>query len=140
VIRLYRDYMSMIRRYAENGRSETELLVDQRVINGRGVLHGGALCDLLDSAIASAVRSALPEDQGAVTASLTVEFLRPVPEGAVVRAVGHLESLGQTLAFGRAEAWVGERLVGLAQGTWRVMPRHATRYRADPEDPKEVTS
>lgn len=126
---MYRDAIRMHRVRAESGESETTLEVDDRVINARGVLHGGALCDLLDAAIASAVRSAVPEGFGAVTASLTVEFIRPVPKGSQVRALGHTIYVGRNLAYGRAEALIGDRIVGSANGTWKVVTKERHRYR-----------
>jgi uncharacterized protein (TIGR00369 family) len=118
---LYREHIDMQTVRAADGESEQVLQVDGRAVNGRGVLQGGLLCGFLDSTIARAVNSVLPPGRRAVTASITVEFLRPVPEGATVVAVGHLLHAGRSLCVGRAEASVDGQLVGTASGTWKVL-------------------
>ena len=49
-----------------------------------GVLHGGATASLIDTAMAFAVRTCVPEDVQTTTIDLTVHYLRPVSEGEVV--------------------------------------------------------
>jgi uncharacterized protein (TIGR00369 family) len=48
-----------------------------------GILHGGALVSLLDTAAAFAVLTLLAPGQRTVTVDLTVHFLRPVSSGRV---------------------------------------------------------
>lgn len=49
-----------------------------------GVLHGGATASLIDTAMAYAIISCLPESERATTVDLTVHYLRPVSDGEVV--------------------------------------------------------
>lgn len=128
---MYRDFVVMRRTLALDGKSETWLTVDGRVTNARNVLHGGALCDLLDSAIASAIHSTLPPGMGAVTANLTVDFIRPVPEGQELVAYGYVVHMGRHLARGRAEARSQGELVGTASGTWKLLQKSAAVYRGE---------
>ena len=46
-----------------------------------GIMHGGALASLADTASAFAVLSTLEEDEQTVTVDLTLHYLRPVTEG-----------------------------------------------------------
>ena len=46
-----------------------------------GIMHGGALASLADSASAFAVLSTLEDGEQTVTADLTLHYLRPVTEG-----------------------------------------------------------
>jgi uncharacterized protein (TIGR00369 family) len=46
-----------------------------------GIMHGGALASLADTASAFAVISTLDEDEQTVTVDLTLHYLRPVTEG-----------------------------------------------------------
>ncbi len=48
-----------------------------------GILHGGALASLIDTAAAFAVLSVLTPDQQTVTVDLTIHYLRPVTAGQV---------------------------------------------------------
>lgn len=46
-----------------------------------GVVHGGAIASLIDTAAAFAVISLLPPDEKATTADLTISYLRPLTNG-----------------------------------------------------------
>jgi uncharacterized protein (TIGR00369 family) len=46
-----------------------------------GIMHGGALASLADSASAFAVLSTLADDEQTVTVDLTLHYLRPATEG-----------------------------------------------------------
>ncbi len=48
-----------------------------------GVFHGGATASLIDTAMAFACISCLPEGEKTTTIDLTVHYLRPVTEGEV---------------------------------------------------------
>lgn len=64
-----------------------------------GVVSGPALFALADAALWVAVLSRRPDQMLAVTISLNIGFLRPVPPGAV-RAEAALLRLGRRVAFG----------------------------------------
>jgi uncharacterized protein (TIGR00369 family) len=46
-----------------------------------GVVHGGAIASLIDTATAFAIISLLPPDEQATTADLTISYLRPLRNG-----------------------------------------------------------
>jgi uncharacterized protein (TIGR00369 family) len=46
-----------------------------------GVVHGGAIASLVDTATAFAIISLLPPDEKATTADLTISYLRPLRRG-----------------------------------------------------------
>jgi acyl-CoA thioesterase len=46
-----------------------------------GVVHGGAIASLIDSATAFAIISLLPPDEHATTVDLTISYLRPLTGG-----------------------------------------------------------
>lgn len=46
-----------------------------------GVVHGGAIASLIDSATAFAIISLLPPDEHATTVDLTISYLRPLTAG-----------------------------------------------------------
>ena len=101
--------------------------------NQVGLLHGGVVTALLDVACFLALTPQLAADEHAVTHDQAVSLLRPVPGGSRVELVGSVLRRGQRVAFLRADARVGGRLVATAQVTKTVVP--ADPGRAAPEGP-----
>jgi acyl-coenzyme A thioesterase PaaI-like protein len=75
--------------HVEPRRSWTELALDQRFEGWAGMAHGGIVCTILDEVMAWAL---VGEDNWGVTARLSVDFQRPVPIGARIRADGEIAS------------------------------------------------
>jgi acyl-coenzyme A thioesterase PaaI-like protein len=73
--------------HVEPRRSWTELALDERFEGWAGMAHGGIVCTILDEVMAWAL---VGEDNWGVTARLNVEFNRPVPIGARIRADGEI--------------------------------------------------
>lgn len=69
-----------------------------------GVVHGGAIASLIDSATAFAIISLLPPDEHATTVDLTISYLRPLTEGRV-RAVARVIRSGKRLIVVSAEVF-----------------------------------
>lgn len=67
-----------------------------------GVVHGGAIASLIDSATAFAIISLLPPDEHATTVDLTISYLRPVTAGRT-RAVAKVLRSGKRLITVSAE-------------------------------------
>jgi uncharacterized protein (TIGR00369 family) len=68
---------------AERGAAVFALDWREELSRMEGILHGGALVSLLDTAAAFAVMTVLPPGGRTVTVDLTVHFLRPVSAGRV---------------------------------------------------------
>lgn len=68
---------------ASDGRAELTLPFTVKLANGGGVMHGGAMTTLADTAVAMAIKSVLPEGTIFATIKLSMEFLAPVLEGVV---------------------------------------------------------
>jgi uncharacterized protein (TIGR00369 family) len=81
---------------AEPGRVTFTLELGEFHLNPFGIVHGGVLAALLDTAMGCAAHSLLPPAVGYVTGELNVRFLRP----AVVTA-GPLECVGKVVHQGR---------------------------------------
>jgi uncharacterized protein (TIGR00369 family) len=76
---------------AENGLAHLALPFTLKLCNGGGVMHGGAMTALADTAVAMAIKSLLPPGTVFATTDLSMEFIAPVLDGkvhahAVVRA------------------------------------------------------
>ena len=67
--------------------------------NPSGVVHGGVISTLLDTAMACAVFSLLPAGVGSTTIELHVNFLRPITvETGELRCEGEIVHAGRTIA------------------------------------------
>lgn len=80
------------------GRTEITLSAQPFLGHQGGIMHGGVLATLLDSACATAGISMLPAGQTPVTSMLNVAFLRPVAIGArEITAIGTVTKAGRQL-------------------------------------------
>ncbi|HYP02056.1 MAG TPA: PaaI family thioesterase [Pyrinomonadaceae bacterium] len=66
---------------AERGAATLSMRARPELERFGGIMHGGALASLADSASAFAVLSTLADGEQTVTADLTLHYLRPVTEG-----------------------------------------------------------
>ncbi len=67
---------------ADPGRVQFTMPVQNFFTNHLGLLAGGILSTLIDSALGCSILSAIPEDKDIVTLDLNVDFLRPVREAS----------------------------------------------------------
>jgi uncharacterized protein (TIGR00369 family) len=82
---------------------------DESVYNPIGMVHGGFLCTLLDSAAGCAVHSRLPAGAGYSSVEIKVSFLQ-----SLKRDGGHIEVRGQVLRLGRSIAFAEARATNVA--------------------------
>jgi len=68
---------------AVEGRAVLTLPFTVKLANGGGVMHGGAMTTLADTAVAMAIKSRLPQGTNFATTELKMEFLAPVRQGIV---------------------------------------------------------
>jgi uncharacterized protein (TIGR00369 family) len=106
----------------EGGRASYEMLVTGRLLNQRGVAHGGAATSLLDTALGAAIVSALAPEEWCATLQISVQFRRPIRPGRVV-GHGRLVQRGRSAAFAEGEIVdAGGAVLAVAQGTWYIWP------------------
>jgi uncharacterized protein (TIGR00369 family) len=91
----------------------------RELCNRHGVMHGGALATLLDSAMARAARSLPGIGEIAGTIDIQVQFLQPA--SGLLTAIGRVEHASTTIAFCRGEVRneAGEA-VALASATMKL--------------------
>lgn len=90
----------------EKGRVEIEAVPSFAHYNPLGAVHGGWFGTLLDSAMACAVQSALPQGLGYTTLEYRVNIIRPVVETTgPVRVIGEIDHVGRRtgVSHGRME-------------------------------------
>lgn len=90
-----------VRFFLAGDQVEGEWVAHEAVEGWPGILHGGAIMALLDDAAAWAM-IALANETG-FTRSLEAKFVRPVPLGAPVRAVGRVIEVGDRAGVFQAE-------------------------------------
>jgi uncharacterized protein (TIGR00369 family) len=96
---------------------------DESTLNPLGLVHGGMLCTLLDSAAGCAVQSQLPAGVGASSIEIKVSFLSPVPaDGTALEIEGRCLRIGRQVAFAEAHArTVAGKLIGHATTSLALM-------------------
>lgn len=88
---------------AERGAAAFALDVREELTRMGGILHGGAVFSLLDTAAACAVHTILEPGDRTVTVDLTIHFLRPFGSGRLHARARVLRS-GRRIAFLSVEA------------------------------------
>lgn len=79
--------------------------------NGGGILHGGYLSTLLDSATGWAVHAALPDGVRAPHIQLTVQYLRMAVPGVPLTCRAKAVTVGRRVAAAEAEVTQDGKLV-----------------------------
>lgn len=80
----FEDLLQMTIELAENGQARLRMPFLVKHAQGGGVMHGGALTSLADTAVAMAIKSLLPPESFFATTELSMRFLAPVRGGEVV--------------------------------------------------------
>ena len=97
----FEDLLGMRIETAAEGRALLSMPFTVQLAQGGGLLHGGALTALADTAVAIAIKTLLPEGTIFATTELTTRFLAPVREGRVTAAATVRGPEGRTL-YGEA--------------------------------------
>ena len=89
-------------------------------VNLQGLVHGGMIATLADTAMGLAVRTVLENGRRHVTVQLGIEFLSPGRPGRIV-AHGRSVKIGRQLGFAEADIVDSRgRLLALARSTLSV--------------------
>ena len=90
--------------------------------NASGAVHGGLLASLCDSACGQTIRARADDGiSGAVTISLTVDYLAPSQRGDWLEARTTVEKLGARLAFADCSVTANGRQVVRARAVFSVL-------------------
>ena len=102
------------------GSTRFECLPDESTYNPLGMVHGGVLCTLLDSAAGCAVHSRLPAGVTFSSIEIKVSFLSPA--SGTLEIEGRALRVGRQVAFAEAHARAaGGKLVGHATTSIALM-------------------
>ena len=101
---------------------------DESHYNPIGMVHGGLVATLLDSALGCATHTTLPAGTGYTSIEIKVNFLRPVTsDSGPLICTGNVTKAGRRVAF--AEGDVVDRhdkTVATASGSLLIFPLTAT--------------
>lgn len=74
----FEEYLGMKIEEAKDGRALLTMPFKVKLAQGKGLMHGGAVTPLADTAVAMAIKSLLPEDTHFATVELGLRFHAPV--------------------------------------------------------------
>ena len=104
------------------GKARLTLTVQEMHMNGNGVVHGGALFTLADTAMGAALFSTLGPDEMCATIETKIAYFKPVFEGEVV-CTGEIVNRGKTVASTESSLFVNDVLVARATGSFAIFKR-----------------
>jgi acyl-CoA thioesterase len=86
----------------EPGVASVALRLNDNLKQNNGVIHGGVTATLIDTALALAILSILPESDRVTTVDLTISYLRPLTDGKA-KATARVIRAGNRLITASAE-------------------------------------
>jgi uncharacterized protein (TIGR00369 family) len=108
---------------AEPGGVTVSIVADERHVNLQGLVHGGILAILADTACGLSVRSAIEPGRLHITTDLDIHYLSPARPG-VLLARGTAIKVGRSLAFAEASIEDADgKLLAKAQARFSVAGR-----------------
>lgn len=105
-----------------DGRLIVGLRIEERHTNTRGIVHGGMLVTLADSALGIVLYNSRTPPQPIVTVSLSTDFIESAWPGDWVEAHVDILRIGKRLAYANCYLQVGERRILRASGVFALMP------------------
>jgi uncharacterized protein (TIGR00369 family) len=98
----FEEYLGMRIEKAKDGLAILAMPFRVKLAQGRGLMHGGAVTALADTAVAIAIKSLLPEHSHFATVEMALKFHAPVL-GGTVRAVARVTERDERNIRGEAE-------------------------------------
>ena len=103
----------------EEGHSECLLHVEEKLLNPYGVVHGGVIYSLADTAMGGALYSLMSDHERCVTVEMKVVYFRPVTSGGL-ECIADVAHRSRKLGFVEAEVKNGGRIVAKASATFSI--------------------
>lgn len=100
----FRELLGIEEKDVQNGNATLALPFNEQLLQGLGMIHGGVLSILIDSAVITAIKTKLKESETAMTIEMNINFLKPVNSGDLT-AKGKVVRVGSTIAVGIGEIY-----------------------------------
>jgi uncharacterized protein (TIGR00369 family) len=106
----------------EIGACDVKIQIQPKHVQRFGIVHGGVLASIIDTAAFWAVFPEIDEDKGMTSVDLKVNYLVPTTSG-VLLAKGARIKMGRTLSLGEARVTDGEgKLLAYGSSTLITLP------------------
>ena len=118
----YPSHMRMVLDHIEIDRAEVVIDLATCHLQPYGIVHGGVVATIIDTATFWAGFLRLPEDVGLVNVDLKLNYLQPVVDGKI-RAKGSCMRHGRTLSYTEASVFdEDENLIAHGTSTLMALP------------------
>ena len=109
----------IVRRHSDGVTIQCKLR--EELMNSAGVVHGGVLASLADTAVGIGLHNHFGRHRPITTTDLKINYLRPVKHGKAV-ARSHILRVGKNLCVGRVDLFDAERkLAAVAVVTYIIL-------------------
>ena len=113
-------YLGPVFEAGEKGARRFAVTVDERHVNGRGVVHGGMFMSLADLVSGQAAWDAT-DNAAVVTLNMQSQFLKTARAGDVVECRPLVTRRTRSLLFVRADFEVAGEVVFTASSVWKIL-------------------
>ncbi|HTP78593.1 MAG TPA: PaaI family thioesterase [Rhizomicrobium sp.] len=104
----------------EKGARTFALLIDERHVNMRGVIHGGMLMTFADASLGQAAWDAC-DHANCVTLNMQTQFLAPAKAGDLIEVTPVLTRRTRSLIFLRGDYLVRGEAIFTASSVWKIL-------------------
>ncbi len=122
----YSAYIGVEMEEMREGYARISLVLEPHHTNPNGVMHGGVITTMMDSAMGAALSSLRGPEAGRsphATVEMNASFLAGARPGDKIVVEGRVLRLGKSLAFGEAEARRGDELIAKGRLTFAIQSR-----------------
>ena len=108
--------------YLDKGKAGMSMCIQKKFANARGIIHGGILAALADSAMGHAIATL---GIRGVTVDLNINYCAPVGKDVtkLIRADGYVLHAGKTLVVAEAALYnEDEKIIAKSRGTFFITP------------------
>jgi uncharacterized protein (TIGR00369 family) len=113
-------YVGPIYETGEGAARRFMMIVDERHVNMRGIIHGGMLMTLADLALGQAVWDAT-ERAPSVTVNMQSQFLKSARTGDRIEVTPQITRRTRALVFARGDFTVAGEAIFSASSVWKLL-------------------
>jgi uncharacterized protein (TIGR00369 family) len=120
--------------------ADIELEIGECHLQPYGIVHGGVLATLIDTATFWAVFMRIPQDAGLVNIDLKLNYLKPVVKG-LLKAEGRAIRSGKSVSYSEASVLDADgELIAHGTSTLMTLPGKGLKMKAEKFIPKNQIS